>query len=56
MTLLKTFIEDFREGFRAMQECRDSFWYLNNHFITPTECLQLEHLEQSQGSLTNVAS
>jgi hypothetical protein len=49
MTLLKTFIEDFREGFRAMQERRDPFWYLQNHFITPTECLRLEQLEQTNG-------
>lgn len=55
MTIFQQFINDMAEGFRAMQECRDPFWYLNNHFITPNECLLLERLELHQEGLTNVA-
>lgn len=40
--MLKEFINDFREGLLALQEVRDPFWYLTNHFITPSECLLLE--------------
>ncbi len=54
--MIRQFFQDMAEGLKAMQERRDPFWYLSHHVITATECLQLEHLEQSQGSLTNVAS
>jgi hypothetical protein len=49
MTLLKTFIDDFREGFRAMAEPRDAWFYYYRRFITAREYIVLQRLEQANG-------
>lgn len=48
--MFKRFIADFSEGLLALQETCDPFWYLTNHFITPSECLLLEQYPEGGGS------
>ena len=50
MRLLRAFLNDMIEGLKAMQERRDSFWYMYNHHITPTECLLLERYPETAES------
>ena len=48
MTLLKGFIEDFAEAWRAGAEVRTPVWYLLHGHVTVQECLWLERYPENK--------
>jgi len=49
MNLLRQFWQDMAEGFRAMAEPRDAWFYYSRRFITASEYIVLQRLEQANG-------
>jgi hypothetical protein len=50
MNLLREFWQDMSDSWKAGSPKRDAFWYLNNHHITPSECLWLERYPENGGN------
>jgi hypothetical protein len=46
--LLVELLSDFKQAWKAGSPKRDAFWYLNNHHITPRECLWLEQYPENE--------
>jgi hypothetical protein len=45
MTMIRDFIADLADAWRAGNEARTPVWYLVRGYVTPKECLLLEQLE-----------
>lgn len=50
MTIFQQFIRDMAEGFRALREPRDAWYYYSRKLITARECLLLERYPENGGN------